>query len=299
MIPTTRNARSRKEPSNVNGRVSDYCIFEPDFSAIEAVLVGYFAVDKDYVRLAKLGVHDYFNSQVLYSQKKIAEPADIRWSDDDLRVCFADLKKRFKAEREVAKRTVHLSGYGGTPHRMHQMAPEEFPSVAVAREMQSAFFAHFPLIRKWQNHTVALAAKQGYLRTPFGNVHYFWRLYDWKKNKISGEWEKVWGDDAKRALAFLPQSTAAGILKEVILDLPPDILGAFRIPIHDSLAFFAMPQERLHEWGSRVVGLMERPITCLSLEPSWGMGDYLSIGVEAKAGGPTWADVEKISLTLE
>jgi hypothetical protein len=276
----------------------NYCIFEPDFSAIEAVLVGYFAQDKDYVRLAKLGVHDYFNSLVLKHHGKISASADISWSDADLRAFFADLKKRFKPEREVAKRTVHLSGYGGTPHRMHQMAPDEFPTVAVAREMQSFYFSHFPLIRKWQNATIALAARQGYLRTPFGNLHEFWKLYNWKKNKVSGEWEKVWGEDAKRALAFLPQSTAAGILKEVILALPDEILNAFRIPIHDSLAFFAMPKDKLDEWGSRVVGLMERPIPCLPLPPEWGMGDHLSIGVEAKAGGPTWADVEKYTLQL-
>src|SRR5260221_9575791 len=56
-----------------------YLFWERDYSAIEAVLVGYFAGSEKYTKFAKLGVHDYLCSHML------GEPADLGWSEADLR----------------------------------------------------------------------------------------------------------------------------------------------------------------------------------------------------------------------
>src|SRR4051794_24681060 len=56
-----------------------FTFWERDFSAIEAVLVGYFAGDPAYIRFAKLGVHDYLASHML------GRPADLSWSNGDLK----------------------------------------------------------------------------------------------------------------------------------------------------------------------------------------------------------------------
>jgi uracil-DNA glycosylase family 4 len=271
-------------------------IVEVDYSAIEAVLVGYFANDPTYVRMAKLGIHDFFNAHVLYRDGKIGELVSTSWSDADLKAFFADLKRRFKPEREVAKRVVHGGNYGMTPQMMMMQYPVEFPSIAAAKLAQGAYFEVFPSIPRWQNQTIELASRQGYLRSPFGNVHKFWKCYNWSRTwdnqKNDWTWEREWADDAKRALAFLPQSTGAGIIKEAMLALPEEILQHLRLQIHDSLlCHFPIP-----EWESLTAKLKEtmmRPIPEMPLPPEWEMGPYLSIGVEAKLGRESWAVMEE------
>jgi uracil-DNA glycosylase family 4 len=79
-------------------------LLEVDYKAIEAVLVGYFANDLSYVRLAKLGVHDYLNSHNLRRLGLLREAADIAWSDADLKGFFKELKRDFPdTYRNVAK----------------------------------------------------------------------------------------------------------------------------------------------------------------------------------------------------
>jgi len=258
-------------------------LIDIDFSAIEAVLVGYFARSKDYIRLAKLGVHDYLNSHILHRAGRLAEPADVSWSDSDLRLYFADLKARFKAERDVAKMLVHGSAYGMTPNRMQQLHPKLFPTVKKANELQQLYFSVCPEVRQWQEHTVALADKQGYLRNPYGYLHRFWRVRNWTRER-DGRWVATWGEDAKRALAFMPQSTAAGIIKEAMLRLQhTELLPFMRLQVHDSL-LCEVPEERLQEMAVVLVEGMIQPCHQLPLPLEWQMGDYLSIGVEVKSG---------------
>jgi uracil-DNA glycosylase family 4 len=269
-------------------------IYEIDYSAIEAVLVGYFALDPTYVRMAKLGIHDFLNAQFLRRDKKISDVVTADWSDDDLRRLFADLKKRFKPEREVAKRCVHSGNYGISNDELSRKFPKEFPRPSDAAMAMGYYFEVFQSIPRWQDHTIALAAKQGQLTTPFGNRHRFWKCYNWtlryNDTTATSEWEKEWADDAKRALAFVPQSTAAGIIKEAMLRLPLDVRRPhLRVQIHDSLLFH-FPEREADQLGARASEVMMRPVEELPLPAEWGMGPYLSIGVEAKQSERSWAE---------
>jgi hypothetical protein len=87
-----------------------YTFWARDFTGIEAVLVGYFAHSPKYIRLAKLGVHDYFNAHMLYNQKKIKfeDIPDLKLTDADLKLGFGSLKKKFKQVRPL----VELPGHG-------------------------------------------------------------------------------------------------------------------------------------------------------------------------------------------
>lgn len=268
-------------------------IYEIDYSAIEAVLVGYFALDPTYVRMAKLGVHDFLNAQFLKRDGKISDIVTADWSDDDLRRIFADLKKRFKAEREVSKRCVHSGNYGISYFELSRKFPKEFPKPADAESAMRYYFEIFGSIPRWQEHTIAMAAKNGELRTPFGNRHRFWKCYNWSKTYSEDQksyiWEKEWADDAKRALAFVPQSTASGIIKQAMIDLPPDVRDPhLRLQIHDSLLFH-FPVAQASELGRRAQETMMQPIHELPLPKEWGMGPYLNIGVEAKMSAESWA----------
>jgi hypothetical protein len=279
--------------------------WERDFSAIEAVLVGYFSGSRDYTRFAKLGVHAYLASHIA------RRPADLTWSDDDLRRYFGLLKKEEPIIYDTAKRVVHGSNYMMTPRKMSFDAPKFFPTIKSAAALQGLYFELFPAIRQWHQSlcervdaarvrsTEGLDGAQptpwalgvAHVRNPFGYTHRFYNVLDWEKR--AGEWWSSYGEDAKRLISFLPQSTAACIIKSAGRRLwrdYPETGSTMRLWIHDSIvgecgeAQVAMCLEQ----SQRV---MEAPIEELPLDPEWGMGSHLSIGTEAKTGA-TWASMK-------
>lgn len=279
--------------------------WERDFSAIEAVLVGYFAGSARYVRFAKLGVHDYLASHLL------GTPADLSWSDQDLKGLFKANKSAHPDIRDIAKRVVHLSNYMGTPKRMAYEYPETFKSVKEASRLQGLYFELFPEIQQWHRNLCERvdgakkrsAADMGeteevdpwtlgvcYARNPFGYTHRFYNVLNWEK--FDGQWYSSFGDDAKRLVSFLPQSTAAAIIKSAAKSLwyhYPWVGNTLRLLIHDSILGESEEGdiEKCLE-TSRMV--MEAPIRELPLDPQWGMGEYLTIGTEAKVG-KSWGDM--------
>jgi hypothetical protein len=182
------------------------------------------------------------------------------------------------------------SNYLGTPARMVDANPETFPTRKVAKELQDLYFDVCPGVKKWQEHTVQLAAKQGYLRNPFGYIHRFWNVLNWRKER-DGEWHSSFGEDAKRAVAFNPQSTAAGIIKDAMLELDRIGLSHYlRLQVHDSLVL-EIPEESIPQVLTAVATVMATPNTHLPLDPAWGLGNYLGIEVESKVG-PSWGEMK-------
>lgn len=266
-----------------------------DFSGIEAVLVGYGAGSQRYTRLAKLGVHDYFLAHGLLRPQGLITEADLpnlAWSDSDLKTCFKALKATFKVERDTAKRCVHLSNYVGTPGKMHEEYPETFPHKRDAAMAQAAYFELFPEIPIWHWRLCRDVDKKGYIRTSDGFVHRFYSVLKWRK--VADKWEPEFGDDAKRLVALGPQHEAAVIGKEALKRLhnnyPTDIQKWLRLFVHDEI-LGEVPKDRIVYFLEKLVLEMTRPIPWLPLDPSWGMGEHLTIGVEEKQG-PTWATME-------
>lgn len=250
-----------------------HLLCEIDYSAIEALIVGWLAGSEQYMRLARLGVHDYFNSHVLARQGKIGQPGDLTWSDPDLKALFADLKLRFEHERDGSKRVVHLSNYCGTPFTMYEKHPELFASRKVAKELQDLYFEVCPDIQKWQTATIDQAEDAGYLRTPFGYLHRFWNVKSWKKE--GGKWVSSWGEDAKRSVAFKPQNTALCIIAEAILHMRNTIVQpCLRLQVHDSL-LSEVKESEMDTVLALKRRIMMRPVPELN---------GLVVGVEAKVG---------------
>lgn len=278
-----------------------FTFWERDFSAIEAVLVGYFAGDPSYIRFAKLGVHDYLASHML------GRPADLSWSEKDLRAYFKEIKRNHVAVRDNAKRTVHGSNYMMSARRMHELFPESFPTTQTASKLQGLYFELFPAIRRWHRsicqHVDGTKKRRVdgqdqavdpwtlgvcYARNPFGYVHHFYNVLDWEKVDHDGISEWVWsfGEDAKRLVSFLPQSTAAAIIKKAAKTIwygYPEIGETLRLLIHDSILGEAS-DEHVGDCLSISQRVMEAPIEELPLDPAWGLGDFLQIGTEAKVG---------------
>lgn len=238
-----------------------------DWAAIEAVLVGYFAEDLEYIRAAHAGIHDYMNCH------RHGVPFN-----EDTRIRS---KTEWAADRDRYKRVVHLSNYGGTPHRIHQAYPETFPTVASADALQRFYFSMFPSIPRWHEKTRTLAHHQHYLQSPWRFRHWFWRVF-YRQDGVLHD-----GEDAKRCLAFLPQHSAAMMMSDLILALaktPWERFMMATLTIHDELSL-CVPADLAEECGEMLLDLMTRPVPQL---------DGLRIGAECKMGevGGSWATVK-------
>jgi uracil-DNA glycosylase family 4 len=300
-------------------------LLEVDFSAIEAVEVGWYCRDPGYLRLARLGVHAGLASHVL------ERPYDPRWSDGDIAAYFAEIKDHHRDVYEPAKRYVHGRSYGLTIPGMVLQFPDLFKTQKIAERYARIFEQMAPAVPTWQRQTQDRAAKQHYLGGPgdhpFGYKHWFWSVYTYKRidaaqyyrllvkykddpnppvTVLNGTYFRVsLGEDGKRAIAFYPQSTAAGVLKEVMLRLfdpeSPAYIGdayygktPLRAPIHDSL-LLEVPDRAWDRVYETVCTEMRRPIPEQPLPVEWAMGSHLSIGVAAKAGRD-WMSMEKLTL---
>lgn len=278
--------------------------WERDYSGIEAVLVGYFVGSQRYTRLAKLGVHDFLTAAIL------GVDVDLKWSDDDLRGLFADIKAKNKSLRDKAKRTVHASNYMVSPRKLVFEYPEVFPTVKEAARLQGIYFDLFPEIREW--HKDICVRVDGtkrrprnigesesvdpwtmgvcWVQNPFGYVHRFYNVLDWTRDPKTGEWLWEFGEDAKRLISFLPQSTAAAILKRSAKGLFGSAVGStMRLLIHDSI-LGECESPLIDQCLEESLNVMEQPIRELPLDPSWGTGEYLTIGTEAKVG-QSWGNM--------
>ena len=306
-------------------------LLEVDFSSIEAIKVGERARDPDYIRLARLGVHAGMCTYVLN------RPFDRAWLKDrvnDLKAMFDEIKyskdEKTKIIYDTTKRFVHGKAYGLTIYGMTQQFPELFPNLDVARRYERIFNEFAPKVVAWQRQTQERAARQHYLGGagdhPYGYKHWFWSVFNYRrltttqyyrllamaeKQKleapvtiINDQYFKIgYAEDAKRALAFYPQSIAAGDLKEVELALftpdSPSYIGdayygktPLRGPIHDSL-LLEIPDAQWDRCCEKIFMEMQRPLGNQPLPTAWEMGDYLVNNIGAKAG-KDWEKMERI-----
>jgi len=292
---------------------SGYQFWERDFSGIEAVLVGYFAGAPSYIRLAKMDVHSFYTAyglNALDGRVSASDLPDLSWPDDRLAKRLAEIKKEFKADRNnLFKHLVHGANYLQSPHgaqeHIFKLTSHAY-DVKVIRKVMGTYFELFPEIRTWHDQLCARVdgtrqrdsggdlEEQDHLgvcfvRNPFGYVHRFYHVLDWEK--IDGKWFSTKGEDAKRLVSFLPQSTAAAIIKQRAKQLyaRPGVGDTLRLLIHDSM-LGECREEDLQACLDTSQEVMEAPIQELPLDPTWGLGDYLTINTEAKTG-TSWGDM--------
>lgn len=269
-------------------------LYARDFSGIEAVLTGYFALDPTYIRLALNDIHSYYTVYALYELEggariKASDLPDISWSDDRLFPYLQQLKKEFKHERNsLYKHLVHaanfMQGARGATDKIYSETGVQYP-VATVQKVMDIYYALFPKIKQWHKAVMGEAEKDGYLRNPFSYIHRFSKVYDYKKE--FGEWKKRPGPDSNAAIAFKPQSTAAAIIKQAMLRLYFDYFeqsGQYlRLQVHDEL-WSEVKIDKLVEVDRITKEVMEMTHPELKMPASWGMGEELNILTEGKAG---------------
>jgi uracil-DNA glycosylase family 4 len=271
-----------------------HTLYARDYSGIEAVLTGYFAMDPGYIRLARQDIHTYYTVYALYeleggARVKSCDLPEIGWPDDRLFPYLAELKKIYKKERnELYKHLVHaanfMQGAGGAADKIYSETGIRYPTSTVKKVMD-VYYTLFPSIPRYHKNTLDEAEKDGYLRNPHGYVCRFNRAYDYSKE--FGEWVKKPGADANRIVAYKPQSTAVGIITEAILKLYFDLfdeVGQYlRLQVHDEL-LFESPTHKVDYVDQVVREVMEAPIQQMRVPASWNMGEFLTVLTEAKQG---------------
>jgi uracil-DNA glycosylase family 4 len=244
-------------------------IVEGDSAAIEAVLVGYFANSTRYMRLAKSGVHGWLTS-ALHGQ-----PISLDLDDATLtKLCKAS-KRTWPADYEKIKRVIHLSNYLGTKRRIHEEYPDDFATEKEAGKLQQFYLGSEPGldVRAWQKATVELAHANKALENGFNLRHRFYSLYAWNARRQS--WE--FGDDAKRAVAFKPQSAAAAIQRIIVARLLhrlPECAPWLCLLVHDAI-IADVPDEHVGRYAQTLYDVMTSPIDEL---------EGLTIGAEVSVG---------------
>lgn len=248
-----------------------YVLVEADSSAIEAVLVGYFARSDVYIRLAKAGIHDWFNSVVH------GEHISLYLDYQGLRAACKAAKQRYSKEsREVAKRVVHATAYRTTPARMNDEYPNEFPTVGIARKLQNKLLETPPGqdLQRWWKETCDRASHDKFLMSPFGGRHRFFHVYGYDRRR--GIY--TLGDDAKRAIAYLPQHCAS-MMQDIYVDAlwNGPVAPWMRLPIHDSIIAVA-PASEAQSVAKAMSDTFQMPISELG---------GLQVGAEVSISGVT------------
>lgn len=306
-LPRASTSKWANWPKECFVAPAGYQFWGRDFSGIEAVLVGYFAHSARYVRLAKLGVHAFFCSHM------VGRPVDLAWSDGDVKAYFKQLKAEVGGKYDTAKRCVHGSNYMMTPRKMFYEYPEDFTDFKHAEKLQGLYFDLFPEIREWHRdlclrvdgtrrrpNSPGTPARPdpwtlgvAHVTNPFGYVHRFYNVLDW--TKIESEWVSSYGEDAKRLVSFLPQSTAAAIIKRSAKRLwydHPVVGETLRLLIHDEV-FGEARDDRVEQCLQVSKQVMEAPILELPLDPTWNLGPHLTIGTEGKVGR-SWGAMQSV-----
>lgn len=251
-----------------------YTLVEMDYKALEAQLVGVFAEDKEYVKAAKLGVHSILMARVQGIKINLDSPPN------EVKKVLKALKTADPVMYDSCKHVVHGSNYLGTPRRLRIGWPDLFPSVGAAKKIQDLYFSTLARkVRRWQQDVLNLAYHQHFLEGPYGYRHYFWDVLHYVGKQLE------WGTDAKKAVAFLPQSTGAGLISEAILRIYrqfPEVFKWLKWMIHDSLIAM-VPNSELSYGIGVMKACMEYPEKRL---------DGLSVEVEIEVG-KNWGELHE------
>lgn len=300
-----------------------YKIVSFDMTAFHALMTGFMARDLGFMRLARLGIHDYLTGHLLH-----LEGAD-KWldlSDIELQGILSGVKKAHKDVREKkAKPTVHGYNFGLGARKLYKMYEENFlPTeeqietfrpkdwARIQRKLEheapdaeleykkykerigvnnaqvplSVMNALFPKIKAYRDDILKMAPE--YIITPHGYIRYFWDIKTWDKDKN----DYRYGDDAEKAYAFGPSNNAHGELKDRILEIDREgYADQFNLinTIHDSLDFHC-EDSLITSCLEIIPQILESPSKILIDQELAPNG--LRCGIEASVG-QNWASYNK------
>ncbi len=173
-------------------------------------------------------------------------------------------------------------------NKRDEVNPRGFESKAEVTRFKNILKGLFPKIFKFHETTKDLAHRQGFLKTRYGYMRWFFDVYH--NVKKGGNWVQEAGRDAEAAIALPVQNDAHGDLKEEMLELETlrymEKFGFISV-IHDELQFCC--QDKFVEECLHVVPeVMNRPSKVL-IDPVVAPGGLVC---EVEAGvGQSWIEV--------
>jgi DNA polymerase I-like protein with 3'-5' exonuclease and polymerase domains len=212
-------------------------------------MVGYFMNNPSYIALARKGVHDFLTCYEL----------GIPFTKDAITAYKEKDPKVYKTTRDKCKRVVHGVSYGMGPWLMTELYPETFPRLRDARRMQDKLFKAIPDLPQWQHETMVRAQKDTFLKNPWGHRH---RFYDVFTQTAEGKIKK--GKDAKRAIAYLPQSSAGSFMRDNLILIGESEWGQYmpaNVSVHDGYVLDVPDRDGIPEAAvDFLVKILTRPI---------------------------------------
>ncbi len=248
---------------------------QADSTSIEAVVLGKLIGDDNFVAVAKKSIHAYLCCMEL----------GLPFTDDNIAV----VKKSHKDLYNQFKTAVYLLLYGGDPYLMHMTNPDTFPTVESAHVIQKKIYKVLPLLKKYQERVREQAKREGVLQSPWGYRHRFYDVYTFKRDDQGniqydddGQPKMRMGQDAKRALAFVPQNCAGAFCRDTLVLMGQSEWAPYmpaNVSVHDGYTL-EVPEDRAQDAAVFLVDLLTRPVLELG---------SLRIGCEVDLGR-NWGD---------
>ena len=151
-------------------------------------------------------------------------------------------------------------------------------SMREAKEYIDSYFKNFRVVRQWIDDNIALARKNGYVKTMLGHVRYLPEF-----NMGIGAMASF---AQRAAINTIVQGGSADIIKKAMLD----VFAAYRnspvkmtMQVHDEL-IFELPAAQLHQTAAQIKTYMQEAVKL-----------RVPLVAAAKAGA-NWYEMEKLSL---
>ncbi len=280
-----------------------YTFVEFDKRSFHVATMGYCANDPDYIRFSQLDPHSIFTSWIM--PKDWGSAIELSMSDGEILERCDWIKKRCKQEKEkdpihgvnirqsLSKPVVLGNQLGLGPRKLYRQNRRFMRDENHARELQAKLGEKFSKEEIWKDDIRQEAHDKTFLYLKeWGRVQHFFDVFTYKYNKRTRLWERGYGGDSEKALAFPVQGQAFGMIQWELRKL--EKLGAnewfnFLVSIHDSLMY--MPRdEDLERCIEMVYGVMSMPCGRMVNKATGPLG--LKVGVEVSVG-KNWANWDK------
>lgn len=288
---------------------SGHTLIEFDYKSFHACMVAREARDLDFMRLSQIDIHSYVTGHMM-KWPGIATATSL--SDTDLKEMLDEIKSHVKQVktgnkilvdgnwideyREIkykqirnlqAKPTILGIPYGQSSNRIFFDNDDVFNSLAEVRKLMRLLKSLFPKVFEWQEEIIEKADKQHYLISLWNHKKWFWDAYSYKM--VNDKWVRAGkGLDAEKAMSFLPQNHAHGMLRLKLLEMDAmGYLSKYELinVIHDAVLFHC-PIKYIDECISNIRGIMESPV--IELADNIICPDGFSCSVEISMGDD-WA----------
>lgn len=187
-------------------------LVELDWTGLHAYMLGFLANDPSYMRLSRLGIHDFLAANILKmmidsdgvekaakSYARMIDPKSptvdyglidatgvevslvdkwLGWGDDVLAAKLNWIKSKHKVFRSKIKPAVHGYGFGLGAFKLFKGYPDNFATIREAQAPLTMLNNLFPIVAQYREDIKEKADREGCLISPFGAIRHFYNVFD-------------------------------------------------------------------------------------------------------------------------